>query len=293
MKTATKLLCFLIPFLAIAMPAPLLAQGGNLGGKTVDGITIYLGMTPAAAIAKEYPKESAERMMHGGVPVGGDWHHILVAIFDAKTGRRVTGAHVTATVGEVGRSGVTEELQQMTLAGQAAYGNYFRMPGGALYRIDLSIRRPGVPGTVKAQFVYEHTHAELPHHGKVVDGVVVSVNLVPAAFFSAFPPGSPQARMHGGVPSGAEFDHLMVTLFNASTGKRITDAQVTATVRRSGESGSGLTKTLQAMSWGGYTNYGNYFPMPEGINYVIDVAVRRPGVHGVVEAQFRFWEILR
>ncbi len=135
-------------------------------------------------------------------------------------------------------------------------------------------------------------NAAATHHAKVVDGVRIYLSVVPGVFFSAFPPGSSEATMHGGVPRGARFKHLMVTLFNASTGKRITNAKVTATVRRVGTSAPGVTKALQPMSWGGYTNYGNYFAMPKGVTYRIDVTVRQPAVRRVIKTAFDYFEYL-
>lgn len=156
MKTAARLASLILSFLVLVTPVAGLAQGGNFGGKTVDGITIYLGVTTAAAIAKNYPPGSPERTMHGGIPVGGDWHHILIAIFDAKTGKRITDAEVTATVREVGLSGMTRTLEKVNVAGYTTYCNYFEMEHGPLYRIDLSIRLPGRPGPIKTEFDYGH-----------------------------------------------------------------------------------------------------------------------------------------
>lgn len=132
--------------------------------------------------------------------------------------------------------------------------------------------------------------AQAHGHGKVVGGVEVYLGVIPAAMLSQYPPNTPEARMHGGVPSGNQFHHVMVSLFEASTGKRITDAEVTATVRRGTR--RGVTKPLQPMSYAGYTSYGNYFAMPDNVLYRIDVAVRLPHTRRPIEARFRFEHVL-
>lgn len=139
--------------------AGVLAAGpdGNIGGsKTVDGVTIYLGVTPAAMLREEYAKQSPEREMHGGIPPGAHEHHVMIALFDASGGKRITDADVEATVHEVGLSGATKKLLPMTIAGMTTYGNFFAMPNDTIYRIELAIRRPGVDGVVHAEFDYEH-----------------------------------------------------------------------------------------------------------------------------------------
>lgn len=61
--------------------------------------------------------------------------------------------------------------------------------------------------------------------------------------------------MHGGVPSRVHRDHLVVALFSNVTGKRIGNAQVTATA---GEVGlSGKTKNLEPMKIAGTITFRN------------------------------------
>lgn len=142
---------------AAATGTALAAEHGTFGrSQVVSRVAIYLGVTPAATIVRNYRVGSSERSMHGGVPQGDHYHHVMIALFDTETGKRITDAKVTATVRELGFSETTEELVPMKIAGYTAYGNYFEMPHMALYRIEVQIVRPEVPAAITAEFDYEH-----------------------------------------------------------------------------------------------------------------------------------------
>ncbi len=129
------------------------ADSGNY--KIVDGIAIYFGVMPAEMILGR-PKDHVEREMHGGVPSRGHRDHLVVALFDNATGKRISDARVTATVQEIGLAGETKNLEPMKIADTITYGNYFDMPSRNVYRILVRIRRPGVPGAVEAEFTHRH-----------------------------------------------------------------------------------------------------------------------------------------
>jgi hypothetical protein len=52
---------------------------------SADGIEIYFGVVPAPVI-------SGHEMGHGGSPRAKGSHHLVIALFDSKTGKRVTDA---------------------------------------------------------------------------------------------------------------------------------------------------------------------------------------------------------
>ncbi|MHB1233963.1 MAG: hypothetical protein ACYCZQ_15460 [Burkholderiales bacterium] len=126
--------------------------------KVVHGVAIYLGVLPAEMILG-HPKPHTEAEMHGGVPVGKHQYHVLVSLFDAATGKRITGAQVKATVREIGLSGPQKKLEPMLIAGTISYGNYFNMPGTNPYRILVQIRIPGSSDLIEAEFEYQHAQA--------------------------------------------------------------------------------------------------------------------------------------
>ena len=127
----------------------------NSRHQRVDGVDVYLGIFPAEMVLGQ-PKLRAEAEMHGGVPPGEHRYHVTVALFDAATGKRITGALVKAKVSELGLSGIEKKLEPMTIAGTISYGNYFRMSGTGIYRIQVQIRLPGAAQAIDAIFEYSH-----------------------------------------------------------------------------------------------------------------------------------------
>lgn len=127
----------------------------NSRHQVVDGVDVYLGIFPAELI-QEHSQPHTEGEMHGGVPAGEHRYHVTVALFDAATGKRITGALVRAKVSELGLSGIEKKLEPMTIAGAISYGNYFRMSSSDIYRIKVQVRRPGIAQAIEAEFEYSH-----------------------------------------------------------------------------------------------------------------------------------------
>lgn len=123
--------------------------------KTVDGLTVYLGVLPAAMI-QGHAEAHEESTMHDGVPRGAHAYHVMVAIFDAQSGERVDDARVEAELTPLGLAPVKRPLEVMEIADVVTYGNYFTMPGDDYYRIVVSISRPQGTRPVLVEFRYEH-----------------------------------------------------------------------------------------------------------------------------------------
>lgn len=90
--------------------------------------------------------------MHGGRPAARGEFHIVVALFDVRTGLRLTGADVSARVSEIGLAGSQKTLSPMQIAGAETYGNYFEMLGSGPFRINLTIRLRDRTQDIKAEF---------------------------------------------------------------------------------------------------------------------------------------------
>jgi len=119
--------------------------------KTISGVDIYLGVLPAE-IVRGHPKKHPESRMHGGVP-RGTLYHIIVALFDAKTGDRIEDATISAKVIGTAAVEITKPLDSMSIAGALSYGNYFKMLGQIpQHLIKLEITRPGMKGTISTTF---------------------------------------------------------------------------------------------------------------------------------------------
>ncbi len=123
--------------------------------KVANGVDIYLGVLPSEMIVG-HPSSHAEAEMHAGVPASEHNYHVVVALFDAVTGKRITDAQVEATVSELALAGATKKMERMHIADTISYGNYFRMPGTGIYRIRIRIRRLGVAQSIETEFEYQH-----------------------------------------------------------------------------------------------------------------------------------------
>lgn len=131
--------------------------------RTVQGLIVDYGIVPAA-ILKGHPPTHVERTMHGG-PTGskmenvspvGSQYHLVVAVFDAATGVRVTNAVVKAEIFPLNSSGSVVTLETMQIAGTTTYGGFFRAPDAHHYTIRLTIQRPSKSRTVTLVFEYDH-----------------------------------------------------------------------------------------------------------------------------------------
>ena len=121
-RMAAVLLASVLTLLAVGQA--ITAESG--GYQVVGGVGVYLGVLPSEML-KDRAKAGRETTMHGG-PAGGEHeHHVLVALFDARTGERITDADVQATVREIGLGGRTKRLEAMPMAEALTYGNYFQM----------------------------------------------------------------------------------------------------------------------------------------------------------------------
>ncbi|NOY66937.1 MAG: hypothetical protein GXP13_05965 [Gammaproteobacteria bacterium] len=118
--------------------------------QVVGNTAIYLGVIPAQMI-QGHPK------MHGGVPMTwGGSSHIIISLFNNDTGKRIEDAKITANVMRHGVSDQEKNLEAMKTSGVTTYGNYFDMPGNDTYHIKLWIHRPGVKGSLDAEFTHRH-----------------------------------------------------------------------------------------------------------------------------------------
>ena len=146
----------LIASALVALPA---AAGVLNGVQTVDDLTIYLGVVPAA-VTRGHALEHPERSMHGGIARPGLHDiHLMVAVFSRPTGQRVTNATVTARLHGTGNNRWTVPLRPMTINGALTYGGYTSL--GVEERVMISVDvtradRSAGTRTKTAQFRYLH-----------------------------------------------------------------------------------------------------------------------------------------
>jgi hypothetical protein len=148
---AAALLALILSSLPMFSRAGLAADADQ--AQTAGGVTAYLGIVPAAII-KAHPGVHVDPGAHGGAPAGRHEYHVLVALFDAKTGARIADAKVTAQVSEVGLAGPSRTLEPMKIAGTVTYGNYFQLPSKGSYRIGVEVEHR--QAVHRFSFSYEH-----------------------------------------------------------------------------------------------------------------------------------------
>lgn len=122
---------------------------------------------------------------------------------------------------------------------------------------------------------------------KVVRGVAIYLGVIRAEMILGHPKPHTEAEMHGGVPAGEHQYHVLVSLFDAASGKRIGGAKVSARVYEINRAGT--QKKLDPMLIAGTVTYGNYFNMPATSNpYRIRVRIELPGVVDAIETEFEY-----
>ena len=122
-------------------------------------------------------------------------------------------------------------------------------------------------------------------NSRTKDGITAYFGVIPAQMVGTHPPMESGAPMHGGVPADPQARHVVVSLF-ARDGTRITDAQVTGTVRATHRTGRGEIKPLEPFTMAGELSYGNYFDFEMHRRYRIDVSVRLPDRDAPLEFTF-------
>lgn len=120
---------------------------------------------------------------------------------------------------------------------------------------------------------------------KTVGGYSIYVGVVSAGIM-AFRQDHGELRMHGGVPAGLDQHHVLVSLFDAASGARVADAEVTARV--SAPKRQTEEKRLLHVPLGGEIAYGNFFRMRQAERYRIELTIRRASSPGAVEAVFDY-----
>lgn len=120
---------------------PVAGHAGVVDGvQTADGLTIYLGVVPAAVV-RGHPSGHPEAQMHGGAPGSSHSMHIVAAVFDRASGARITKANVVAHILEPGGIQRSVRLQPMTVAGALTFGGYTTFARGIDYRIGIRVDR--------------------------------------------------------------------------------------------------------------------------------------------------------
>jgi hypothetical protein len=104
------------------------------------GVVLYFGLVPEAIVSQQH----AISELHGGRPAGGGKiNHLVLVLFDAKTGRRIDDAVVRAQLSE---TGIVDEpfkyVVPMPVNGVGSYGQLFGMVHDGPYRFKILVKPP-------------------------------------------------------------------------------------------------------------------------------------------------------
>ena len=128
-------------------------------------------------------------------------------------------------------------------------------------------------------------HAQDVGNYQIVGSVAAYLGVMPAEIVGGHPPTHPETRMHGGPPSNADSEHIVIALFDDPSGTRIEDAKVEATI--SGMGHVAVTPmTLDPMLIAGVVTYGGYSTFAGRDTYTIDLRISRPGIPTITQISF-------
>ena len=99
----------------------------------VDGMNVYLDVIP---MQHAYEHSS----MHGGTTKEEDSYHVVIALFNIESGKRITDAMVKASITPLGTKDNNKNLVP-THGDLLSYGNYFTMQKAVHYNIKVEIQR--------------------------------------------------------------------------------------------------------------------------------------------------------
>lgn len=122
---------------------------------------------------------------------------------------------------------------------------------------------------------------------KTVEGVAAYFGVLPAEIAKGRSAGHSGEPMHGGVDGGRHEYHLVVALFDATTGSRIEDAELAARISGLGHVGD-TRVALEPMNIAGTTTYGAYVSFPGQDRYSIELEITQSGRDAPVRIGFGY-----
>lgn len=102
-----------------------------------DGVVIHWGVMP---VGEQHGLEH----LYGGKPIGGGKiNHLVIALYEGKSGKRIDNAIVRAQLHEPGIvDGPPKYLPLITVGSEASYGQLFGMVENAPYHFKVTVRLP-------------------------------------------------------------------------------------------------------------------------------------------------------
>ena len=144
------------PASTVASSAPAAPTPGDDNHRIVEGTDIYFGIASAESLRRQHPGNDAESAMHGRIPAGSGYYHVMISLFDNQSHAPVVGADVKVKVADaMGRAEQVKALEPMVVNDTVSYGNYFRLPMKDPYTIAVLIRMPGAARPIETKFGFQ------------------------------------------------------------------------------------------------------------------------------------------
>jgi cytochrome c5 len=122
-------------------------------------------------------------------------------------------------------------------------------------------------------------------HRASAGGMDIYLGRLSAEQMRAFPAGSPEAKMHGGIPGGSGYWHVNVSVFDSASQAQVTGATVEFEYEQLGMGRE--KKSLEPAVVAGQTSYGAYVRLAPKATYNILVRVKKPGAPQAAEVRFQ------
>jgi hypothetical protein len=122
-------------------------------------------------------------------------------------------------------------------------------------------------------------------HRASAGGMDIYLGRLSAEQMRAFPAGSPEATMHGGIPGGSGYWHVNVSVFDSASQAQVTGATVDFEYEQLGMGRQ--KKALEAATVAGATSYGAYVRLAPKSTYNFLVRVKKPGAPQATEVKFQ------
>jgi hypothetical protein len=147
MPRLTLALAIAASLLGSCGPAP--AQGQS---QVIDGLRLDYGLAAGQDAASHLPAHP-ESSMPAGARGAEHSYHVVLAVFEARSGRRITDAEVGVSLGRAhGHGSVILPMELMDVPGEETYGRFVTMPEPGRYRLEFRVRPRGQQQSVRARF---------------------------------------------------------------------------------------------------------------------------------------------
>lgn len=132
--------------------------------RTIAGdFSVYLAVMPSVMITgpDNIPESAASPYQ---ATAAKDSHHVMVSIFEYRSGKRISKAAVSARIAGLGFSGEKKTLKPVEVAGATVFANSYSMIGRGPFRVDIQFQIS--PGSHPEHATLYFTHPQFSVTGK-------------------------------------------------------------------------------------------------------------------------------